>query len=147
MTLQTQIVQDLSGLLYVAVTAGLGYVGVKAKAWFAAHTTAQVAAAGDSALSTLSGIVSNVVQDFNQTVVNQAKANGSWTPAMGAQVKQDAIAAVKSQASNLLTLGKSVLGNVDSLIGSMIETAVAKHKVTVTPATPMAPATPTAPTA
>ena len=145
MALQTQIVQDLAGLLMAVVTAGVGYLGVKAKAWLHSHTNAQVAATGNSVIDGLSKIVDSVVQDFNSTVVNDAKLKGSWTPAMGAQVKQDAIAAVKSQASNLLALGQSTLGNVDSMIGSLIEQFVAKHKLTVTSATPPTPTTPSTP--
>ena len=129
MDIQTQVVQDLAGLLAATVTAGVAYLSVKAKAWLHAHTNAQVAATGNSVVDGLSKIVDSVVQDFNSTVVNDAKLNGTWTAAMGAQVKQDAIAAVKSQASNLLALGQSALGNVDSLIGSMIEQFVANHKL------------------
>lgn len=145
MTLQTQIVQDLAGLLMAVVTAGMGYLGVKAKAWLHSHTNAQVAATGNSVIDGLSKIVDSVVQDFNQTIVNPAKSNGTWNASIGAQVKQDAIAAVKSQASNLLALGQSTLGNVDSMIGSLIEQFVAKHKLTVTPATPPTPITPATP--
>ena len=147
MTLQTQIVQDLAGLLMAFVTAAVGYLGVKAKAWLHSHTNAQVAATGNSVIDGLSKVVDSVVQDFNSTVVNDAKLKGTWTAAMGAQVKQDAIAAVKSQAANLLALGQSTVGNVDSLIGSLIQQFVEKHKLTVAPATPTTPATPATPTA
>ena len=133
MDIQTQVVQDLAGLLAATLTAGVAYLSVKAKAWLHAHTNAQVATTGTSVVDGLSKIVDSVVQDFNSTVVNDAKLNGTWTAAMGAQVKQDAIAAVKSQGANLLALGQSTVGNVDSLIGSLIQQFVTKHKLVVAP--------------
>lgn len=128
MNLQTQIVTDFAGLLSLVVTAGVAYFTPKIKAVIASHFTAQQAQVANHVIDGLGKIAQSVVQDFNQTVVADAKANGAWTPKFAQQVKQDAINAVKSQGASLITLGQSTLGNIDGLISSLIEQAVTKAK-------------------
>lgn len=128
--IELQIVQGVTGLLALAVTAAISYLSPRAKRWIGSHSTAQVAGVADKVMWSLSGIAEAVVQDFNQRVVGDAKAAGTWTPALAASVKADAVKAVMDQGSQLVKLGTSVVGNVESLVGSLVEQAVARGKST-----------------
>ena len=127
--IETQIVQGVTGLLALTVSTGIAYAMPKAKLWLAHHLNAQQASVADTVLSGLSTVVQTVVANFNQTVVADAKKAGTWTPELAAQVKADAVKAVMAQASNLVQLGNKVVGDIPSLVGSLVEQAVAKQKV------------------
>ncbi len=131
MNLQTQIVQDVMGLLSLVVTAGLAYFTPKLKTLIEHHTNAQQTNVANSVINGLSNIATSVVQSFNQTIVESAKKSDGWTPMFALQVKQDAINAVKSQGAALIQLGNGVLGDVDSLVSSLVEQAVVNSKPSV----------------
>lgn len=134
-TVELQIVQGLLALFLAFVTAGIGYVTPHVKAWFQAHMSATYATMATNAFTGLGQIAENVVQDFNQRVVTDAKANGMWTPALAASVKKDAVAAVKDQGAALYKLVGN-LGNADAMVEALVEQSVAKHKK-VAPSVPV----------
>lgn len=122
--LEQQIVNGLLGLLSLGVTAALAYFTPKAKALFHSNVANRV-------IDGLSKIVQAVVQDFNQRVVTEAKATGVFNTQLAEAVKRDAVAAVKSQGASLLALGQGSIGDVDALIESLIEHAVAQYHIDV----------------
>jgi hypothetical protein len=119
--LELQIVQGVLGLLSLLVSAGVTYFAPKLKALFHSATANRV-------IDGLSSIAESVVQDLNQRVVADAKANGVWTPELAQAIKADAVQAVKDQGAALVKLGQDVLGDVDGLISTLVEHAVAKAK-------------------
>ena len=125
---EAQIVQALAGLLVAVVTALVSAAVPKLKTWLNNHLSAQQATVANDVLSGLASITQSVVQNFTQTVVTSAKAAGTWTPEMMAQVKADAVKAVQSQGSALVALGNKVIGDVPALIGTLVEQAVAQQK-------------------
>jgi hypothetical protein len=125
---EAQIVQALAGLLVAVVTALVSAAVPKLKAWMNNHLSAQQATVANDVLTGLASITQSVVQNFTQTVVNDAKTTGTWTPELMAQVKADAVKAVQSQGSTLVTLGNKVIGDVPALIGTLVEQAVAQQK-------------------
>lgn len=129
MSTEQQIVQALLGLLSVVVTAGLGYFAPRLKTIVAAHLNANTAQVANHVIDGLGKIAQAVVQDFNQRVVSDAKAQGVFNAQLAAAVKQDAVNAVKSQGAALLALGQGSIGDVDGLIGSLVEHAVATYHV------------------
>ena len=129
-TLESQIVQGLVGLLTAAVTAAVAYLAPKAKTWVQTHVAGTQAVVANTVIDGLSQIADSVVQNFNQQVVDNAKANGTWNAALGAQIKAEAVKAVQSQGSALVALGKTVVGDVQGLVGSLVEQAVANNKAT-----------------
>lgn len=128
MSLETQLVQALGGLLCATTTTGIGVIIPKIKKFLEAHTTAKDAAIAGNALDGLSKITESVVSDFNQRIVNDVKTKGGWTPELAEQVKIDAIAAVKTQGSTFISLAGKTSGDVESLISTLIEQAVSKAK-------------------
>jgi 3-dehydroquinate synthetase len=126
--LETQVVQYLTGLLALIVSGVLTYLARNLKAFINSHTTAKNAAVANTVIDGLSSIAEAVVQDFNQRVVADAKKNGVFTPQLAQSVKEDAVAAVKSQGASLVALGSGVIGDVDGLIRSLVEKAVANSK-------------------
>lgn len=141
MSLEAQIVSGLAGLLSLVVSALLAYLGPKAKTFLDAHLSAKGAEIANTVIDGLAAIAEAVVQDFNQRIVAEAKAHGVWGPQLAQSVKNDAVAAVKSQGAALIALGQEVLGDMDSLVSSLIETAVVKYHVSV-PAQPAQPQQP-----
>ena len=125
---EAQIVQGLAGLLVAVVTALVSAAVPKLKVWLNNHLSAQQATVANDVLSGLASITQSVVQNFTQTVVSDAKAAGTWTPELMAQVKADAVKAVQSQGSALVALGNKVIGDVPALIGTLVEQAVAQQK-------------------
>ncbi len=125
---EAQIVQALAGLMVAVVTALVSAAVPKLKTWLNNHLSAQQATVANDVLSGLASITQSVVQNFTQTVVTSAKAAGTWTPEMMAQVKADAVKAVQSQGSALVALGNKVIGDVPALIGTLVEQAVAQQK-------------------
>jgi 3-dehydroquinate synthetase len=128
MSMEAQIVQYLTGLLALVVSGLLTYLARNLKAFVNSHTTAKNAAIANTVIDGLSAITEAVVQDFNQRVVADAKKNGVFTPQLAQSVKEDAVAAVKSQGASLVALGSGVIGDVDGLISSLVEKAVANSK-------------------
>lgn len=124
-TVETQVVQALGGLLVLGVTTALGYLAPHAKAWFKAHTSAKVAATATQAIDGLSTIAQSVVADLNQRVVADAKTHGVWNAQLAQQVKYDAVQSVMSQGGALVALASKTVGNVQDLVSSLIEKAVA----------------------
>lgn len=125
---EAQIVQGLLGLLTAGVTAAVGYFTPKLKKIADAHLNTTQANQANAIITGLGNIAQSVVSDFNQKVVNDLKSNGLFTAQAAADVKADAIAAVKSQGASLIQLGQGVLGDVDGLVSSLIEQAVVAAK-------------------
>ncbi|NRD80260.1 hypothetical protein HPT25_23340 [Bacillus sp. BRMEA1] len=125
MSLETQFVQALGGLLCATTTAGIGVITPKIKKFLESHITAKNATVANDAIDGLSKIVESVVSDFNQRIVNDAKSKQALTPELAAQTKNDAIAAVKSQGSQFIKL---IDGDAEALISTLIEQAVSKAK-------------------
>jgi hypothetical protein len=132
MSLETQFVQALSGLLYASATAGIAVVTPKIKDFLNTHTTAKTAAVASDVFDGLSKIAESVVSDFNERIVNDAKSKQAWTPELAQQVKVDAVAAVKAQGQPFIKLIDKSAGDVESLISTLIEQAVAKAKGSIT---------------
>lgn len=137
--LETQIVTGLTGLLSFGVTTALGVLTPKAKQYVEHHANAKAAAVANEVINGLAAIAETVVQNFNQTVVNDAKANGLFTPKLAADIKNAAVDAVKKQAGQLVALAEKVLGDSNELISSLVEEAVAKYRAPA-PQAPAAPA-------
>lgn len=139
MSLETQFVQALGGLLAATTTASIGIITPKIKAFLTTHITAKNASVAESnanvaainvkvasnAIDSLSKIVESVVTDFNQRIVADVKTKNGFTPELAEQVKKDATAAVKSQGSQFIEL---IDGNTEELVSTLIEQAVAKAK-------------------
>lgn len=128
MSLETQFVQALSGLLYASATAGIRVITPKIKGFLEYHITAKKMTVAYDVLNGLSRISESVVSDFNQRVVNDVKGKGGWTPQLAQQVKRDATSAIKSQGSPFIKLLEKTLGDVEPLIATLIEQTVAKAK-------------------
>jgi hypothetical protein len=128
MSLETQFVQALGGLLFATVTAGIGAVTPKVRKYLESHTTAKTAAVAGNVLDGLSKIAESVVSDFNQRIVNDSKSKQAWSPQLAEQVKADAVAAVKSQGEPFIKLMGKTAGDIESLISSLIEQEVSKAK-------------------
>lgn len=128
MSLETQLVQALGGLLCATTTTGIGVIIPKIKKFLEAHTTAKDAAIAGNALDGLSKITESVVSDFNQRIVNDVKTKGGWTPELAEQIKTDALSAVKEQGASFIVLAGNTTDEIEPLISSLIEQAVAKAK-------------------
>ncbi len=133
MLIATHVRVYMVAALALLAVYGLGYgviiLAPRAKHWFSAHTSAKVANVADSVITSLQSIAHTVVANLNQTVVNDAKSAGTFTPALAASVKADAVKAVLSQGSQLVALGKNVVGDIESLVPGLIESAVAASKL------------------
>lgn len=125
MSIETQVVQALGGILAATVTTGIGIITPKIKKFLESHTTAKNAAVVNDSIDGLTKIVESVVADFNQRIVSDVKTKGGWTPELAVQTKKDAIAAVKAQGSQFIKLINS---NAEELISTLIEQSVAKAK-------------------
>ncbi|MFB5192742.1 hypothetical protein [Alicyclobacillus fastidiosus] len=128
-SVELQIVQGLLGLLSLAGTAGVAYVVPKVKTFMDARLSSEQATVANSVIDGLGNIAEAVVQEFNQKVVASAKQYGTFTPTLAQSVKQDAIEAVMSQGSGLIALGGEALGDVQKLVSSLIEKAVAENHI------------------
>lgn len=120
--MELQIVQALLGLLSLLASAGVAYLSPHLKAWFKGRIAAFV-------IDTLGKIAENVVADFNQRVVSDAKKQGVFNAQLATTVKNDAIAAVKSQASSVIALGNKFVGDMQGQIGAAIEKAVVNQNI------------------
>ncbi|NRD79714.1 hypothetical protein HPT25_20340 [Bacillus sp. BRMEA1] len=128
MSLESQFVEALSGLLYTAATAGIAVITPKIKNFIHAHTQEKTAAVASNAIDGLAKIADSVVADFNQRIVTDIKAKQAWSPEFAEQVKKDAMAAVKSQGSSFIQLLNKTEADVEPLISTLIEHAVSKGK-------------------
>lgn len=130
MNIETQLVQAFTGLLSVALTAGIGIITPKIKKFIETHTTAKTAKVANDVVDGLAKVSEAVVADFNQRIVTDVKAKGGWTPELAVQTKLDAIAAIKSQGSAFIALTKKTESELEPLISTLIEQAIVKAKGT-----------------
>ena len=118
--------------LLTAIVGSIISVSVpKLKQVIDAHLNVRQATIANHVVDGLSTIAEAVVQDFNQRFVGEAKKNGVFSPLVAASVKKDAIAAVMSQSGALGKLAVATLGDVEGLVGSLVEQAVLKHHIDV----------------
>lgn len=127
--MESQIINGLAGLLFLIVSAAVSYLVPKAEKLIDAHLNEKQANIANKVIDGLGTIAENTVKNFNQKVVNDAKEAGAFTPQLAESVKNDAVQAVKSQGASLLSLGKNVLGDTESLVNNIIESAVDKNHV------------------
>jgi hypothetical protein len=131
MSIESQFVEALSGLLYASATAGIAVITPKIKDFVKAHTKEKTVTVAFNALDGLAKIAQSVVTDFNQRIVANAKANKAmqaWTPELAKQIKKDAVAAVLSQGSCFIKLFDKTSEEMVPLISVLIEQAVSKSK-------------------
>ena len=128
--IELPVLQGVLSVVTLAVGVALSIITPRIKALVDRHVEAKQAQLVNHVIDGLTAITEGVVNEFNQKVVNDAKLYGLFTPALKNAVRADAIAAVKAQAGPLLALGKSVIGDADALIGSLVEKAVVKFKTT-----------------
>jgi len=127
--IELQVVQAILGLLAAGATWAVSYLTPRAKAWLDAHIGERNATVANLVVDGLGKIASHVVQDFNQRIVSDAKSNGAWTPQLAASVKADAVRSVLDQGSSLIEVGQSAVGNMQGLVGALVEQAVMTHHV------------------
>jgi len=111
MSLETQLIQALSALVYIVAIAGITYVTPKIKKFLEVHTNAKTAT---TVTDEFSKIAESVVNDFNARIVNDTKSRQAWNPQLAQTIKNDAIASVKTQ--------------IEPLLSTLIEEAVTKAK-------------------
>lgn len=130
-SIELDILESLLSLLTMVVGSLLSILMPKIKLSIDAHLTAKQALIANHVMDGLGTIAEAVVQDFNQRIVQDAKKHGVFTPMLAASIKKDAVAAVMAQSQALYALGSHTLGDVESLIGSLVEQAVSKHHIDV----------------
>lgn len=126
---ELQILEALLSLLTVVVGAVVSVYSPKIKQVIDAHLSAKEAMIANHVIDGLGSISEAVVQEFNQKVVVDSKANGVFTNALAQSIKKDAIQSVKDQGSPLISLGDGVIGNIDDLISGLVEKAVVNNHV------------------
>ncbi|GEO26687.1 hypothetical protein AAC03nite_24720 [Alicyclobacillus acidoterrestris] len=129
MSVEAQVVNGLAGILSLVTSAGIAYVVPRVKKAIDAHVSDKTASVVNSVIDGLANIAQAVVQEFNQKIVVDAKNVGTWTPQLAQSVKADAVTAVKDQGAALVQLGQQVGVDVESLIDSLIESAVSQNHV------------------
>ncbi|WP_206922725.1 hypothetical protein [Alicyclobacillus suci] len=125
-SVEVQILEDVISAFGLAIGGGITYLTTKVVPKYIHSKTAQ------NAIDGLANIANAVVQQFNQTVVSDAKSAGVFNAQLAAQVKKDAVAAVMLQGSNLVALAQKSVGDVESLVGALVEQAVAGNKTLTT---------------
>lgn len=130
------IVQKTLIDIAVAVIAAAGGLAVAYLKAVTAQVTAKTKAQKvQDLLWHVEAIAEHVVKDVQQTVVDDLKNKGQFTPEVAAQVKADAIAKVKEIMGEELTgLAKEVFGDLDLLISTLIESHVKDNKPQTQPA-------------
>jgi hypothetical protein len=128
-TLELQILQSVLSLLVVLVGSIISAFIPKLKATIDAHLGIRQATIVNHVIDGLASISEAVVQDFNQRVVLDAKKDGVFSKELAKSVKGDAIKAVMTHGSFLLSLSESTLSDVTGLISTLIEQSVAKNHV------------------
>jgi hypothetical protein len=137
MSFETQLVQALGGLLSITATTAIGIITPKIKKLIESHTTAKNATIANDAIDGLTKIVESVVSDFNQRIVTDVKSKGGWTPELAGQIKNDAIDAIKEQGVSFIKISGQSGKEIDSMISTLIEQAVAKAKSASTAQAPI----------
>lgn len=127
--LELKILEGLLSLFVIAVGTVITKYGPIVKKWIDKHLPKHDAQTANTIIDGLSKIAEATVQDFNQRVVHDAKRNGVFTPQLAQSVKQDAVKAIEAHGSGLVKLGKESLGDVESLIGPLVEQYVTKHHI------------------
>ncbi|WP_067931754.1 hypothetical protein [Alicyclobacillus kakegawensis] len=127
--LELQILESLLSLMTLLIGIGISALAPHLKRIVSAHADSKQAQLAAHVIDGLAAIAQAVVQEFNQKVVADAKKAGVFTPALAQSVKQDAVSAVISQAGPLAALGREVIGDLPSLVSSLVEQAVAKHHI------------------
>lgn len=130
-SLETMILQNVMSILGVLLASCITYLTARAKRVIDSHLSRQQAEMANTVLNGLSAVANAVVNDFDQRIVQDTKNTGEWNTELGRTVKRDAISAVKTQAPALCNLGQTALGDIDQLIGTMIEDAIRKRKSTL----------------
>jgi hypothetical protein len=130
-TVEGQILQAITGLFMMGIVSGIGYLVPKTKQWMNAHTSAKTTLAANSAIDGLSKIAEATVHKLNQTIVTETKQHGVWNPQLAQQIKSDAVQSVMAQAGNLVALAEGSVGNVQDLVDTLVEQAVAKNRISV----------------
>ncbi|MCL6625303.1 hypothetical protein [Alicyclobacillus shizuokensis] len=127
--LELKILESLLSLMTLLIGVGISALAPRLKRIVSAHADGKQAQLASHVIDGLSTIAEAVVQEFNQKVVADAKKAGVFTPALAQSIKQDAVSAVISQAGPLAALGGQVIGDIPSLVSSLVEQAVAKHHI------------------
>lgn len=120
-----QLTYDVVGLLLISIILALG---LRLKKLIDRHLDAQEAILFNSVVNGLSQLADVTIHSFNQEVITQ-KTNRTFTAETAKSIKQSAVNAVLSQGSNLISLAKDLLPEIEALVGNLIEKAVANHKV------------------
>jgi len=131
MNIELQVLESVTSVVTAGVGALVAAAAPAVKRYIDRHVAAKEAQIADTVIDGLAQIAESVVADFNQRVVREAKAQGVWTPTLKQAVKQDAVQAVLAQGANLAALAEQTVGNVPSLVESLVEQAVAKGKASV----------------
>jgi nitrogenase molybdenum-iron protein alpha/beta subunit len=124
----TSVLPYLSDAFYAGLTAGIAYVARSLKNWLSAHTAANTAAMSAHVIDGLTQITESVVQEYNQRLMQDAKKYGVWNEQLEESLKADAVKAVLSQGAKLTELGMEVLGDVPSLVSSLVANEFAKYR-------------------
>jgi hypothetical protein len=114
LSLESQLIQALSALVYIAAIAGITYVTPKIKRFLEVHIDVKNVPAVESTVDEISKLAENVVNDFNNRLVNDAKSKQAWNPQFAQIIKSDAISSLKTQ--------------MEPLLSTLIEQAVTKAK-------------------
>ena len=114
MSLESQLIQALSALVYIVAIAGITYVTPKIKRFLEVHIDAKNVPVVESTVDEISKVAESVVNDFNNRIVNDTKSRQAWNPQLAQTIKNDAIASVKTQ--------------IEPLLSTLIEQAVSKAK-------------------
>lgn len=150
--IEAYIVQGLVGALVVVTGTAVTYAGKvllpRAKRLVDAHVSVKQAEYANKVLDGLYTIMVGVVHNFNKSVVAEAKAHGQFTKELAESVRQDAIAAIKSQAGYAIGLNDNVTEALHDVIDNMITAYVEAHHIQgIPPIQTLAPQTPTVPEA
>ncbi|MCL6443640.1 MAG: hypothetical protein K6T83_09325 [Alicyclobacillus sp.] len=121
-SVELQILEDVLSAFGLAFGAAVTYVTSHIVPKYVKSKTAA------NAIDGLAAIAQSVVQDFNQRIVNDAKAQGVFNVQLAQKVKEDAVQAVLAQGANLAALAEKTVGDVQSLVESLVEQAVVKAK-------------------
>lgn len=124
-----QITQSLAGLAAAVLVGLIGLVGSKATTWLAAHTDKQTADATSTLLQSLEQAADAAVKTLQQNVVDAAKQNGKWSPALAEEVKAEALEAAKSLISPaVLDAATKYVGDIDQVLSNLIEKKLVELK-------------------
>ncbi|MDD9147812.1 hypothetical protein OYT88_04515 [Sporolactobacillus sp. CQH2019] len=126
--IEVQIFTAILSLFVTGLGALIAAYEPKLKALIDKNLSAKQATVANTVIDGISSIAGTVVADFNQRIVADAKKNGIFTQQLAESVKADAVKAVTAQASSLIALGETVIGDVKSLIPQLVEQAVAAQK-------------------